>query len=388
MLEASPTWATSPAASAITSSTPSAPIVSNAEILRLIGRDARRRPTPSRWPTSIIRTAVEASAVARRLIDFTRVVTAVGPEPGRARSPGRGGRRRRAGQAPAGRHLGVPVERPSRRSAGTRRAAPRDARPPARQRPRGDPRRPGRTIALSAPTRRAGLGRPGGPRHRPRHVRPGPAAGRRAVLHHQAGPLRRRPEHRQRHLATASRDPGDPQPGRARGPRSASASNPSRPRSLAFRRTAEKRSPTRRVGLRFQPPNTRLSRSSGAVFAVNRSDIREAHGFRLGNVATKISDLLTGRRSSKMAAWQHEAAPSMWPRPSGSTRERPTSPICSGGPSARERPSPMRPSATSPISPITSSSIINAPSRARPSSPPPRPSGSRARSPTAMSRPS
>ena len=39
-----------------------------------------------------------------------------------------------------------------------------------------------------------------------------------------------------------------------------------------------------------------------------------------------------------MAACQHEAAPYMWLRPGGSTRERPTSPICSDDPSARERP--------------------------------------------------
>src|SRR3982751_850046 len=92
-------------------------------------------------------------------------------------------------------------------------------------------------------------------------------------------------------------------------------------------------------------------------------------------------------RSPIIAACHLEPAPSMWLRPSGSTRARPTSPICAVVPSARARPSPMRPWATSPISPTLSSRSSSAPSRARPSSPPLRPSASQARGRTAMSTP-
>lgn len=54
-----------------------AAIVSNAEILRL-GAQSGEPPDPIATADIIIRTAVEASGVARRLIDYTRPVTNIG----------------------------------------------------------------------------------------------------------------------------------------------------------------------------------------------------------------------------------------------------------------------------------------------------------------------
>jgi signal transduction histidine kinase len=53
-------------------------IVSNAEILRLTA-NTPMAADPAAVAEMIVRTAVDASAVARRLIDFTRLATAVGP---------------------------------------------------------------------------------------------------------------------------------------------------------------------------------------------------------------------------------------------------------------------------------------------------------------------
>src|SRR5690242_16770039 len=53
-------------------------IVSNAEILRLASQ-AKEPIDPETVADTIVKTAVEASSVARRLIDFTRPITTVGP---------------------------------------------------------------------------------------------------------------------------------------------------------------------------------------------------------------------------------------------------------------------------------------------------------------------
>jgi len=52
-------------------------VVSNAEILRLMG-ESTRPIDPVALADTIIRTAVEASGVARRLIDYSRAATAIG----------------------------------------------------------------------------------------------------------------------------------------------------------------------------------------------------------------------------------------------------------------------------------------------------------------------
>ena len=55
-------------------------IVSNAEILRL-SAEASEPIDPEAVADLIVKTAVEAASVARRLIDYTRPITVVGPEP-------------------------------------------------------------------------------------------------------------------------------------------------------------------------------------------------------------------------------------------------------------------------------------------------------------------
>lgn len=55
-------------------------IVSNAEILRL-SAEASEPIDPEAVADLIVKTAVEAAGVARRLIDYTRPITVVGPEP-------------------------------------------------------------------------------------------------------------------------------------------------------------------------------------------------------------------------------------------------------------------------------------------------------------------
>jgi two-component system, NtrC family, sensor kinase len=55
-------------------------IVSNAEILRL-SAEASEPIDPESVADLIVKTAVEAASVARRLIDYTRPITAVGPQP-------------------------------------------------------------------------------------------------------------------------------------------------------------------------------------------------------------------------------------------------------------------------------------------------------------------
>src|SRR4051794_33373436 len=54
-------------------------IVSNAEILRLTAGEPDAAD-PLQLADTIIKTAVEASAVARRLIDYTRPITYIGEE--------------------------------------------------------------------------------------------------------------------------------------------------------------------------------------------------------------------------------------------------------------------------------------------------------------------
>jgi signal transduction histidine kinase len=56
-------------------------IVSNAELLRLVNARAAQAD-PDVMAETIIRTALEASTVARRLIDYTRSVTSIDPERG------------------------------------------------------------------------------------------------------------------------------------------------------------------------------------------------------------------------------------------------------------------------------------------------------------------
>ncbi len=55
-------------------------IVSNAELMRLLANDPARPLDPISMADMIIRTAMDASGVARRLIDYSRTATAPGAE--------------------------------------------------------------------------------------------------------------------------------------------------------------------------------------------------------------------------------------------------------------------------------------------------------------------
>jgi hypothetical protein len=69
-----------------------------------------------------------------------------------------------------------------------------------------------------------------------------------------------------------------------------------------------------------------LNRSSRVLFDVSQPPTSGYPRFRLGNVATKNSEvLLTGAAySPRIAAWQQEPGPFMWLLRSGSITERPT----------------------------------------------------------------
>ena len=110
----------------------------------------------------------------------------------------------------------------------------------------------------------------------------------------------------------------------------------------------------RRMPSGFRPTCTRREENLRPKFQTIYCRKSPDHKRLISNSTRKCSQKKFGNSLDsdavppKMAACHLEAAPSMWLRPSGSTREKPPSPLCSYVPSAKERPSPTRPSATSP----------------------------------------
>ena len=183
------------------------------------GRSTRRSS-----PRRSCRSALEASTVARRLIDYTRPLTSIDPRQA-AFEPSTialdrlvaavVAEEQAAGPATVEWHTELAQVPPIQGHAVQLRAMLRHLIANAYD------AMPGRTgsIALSTATDSRGWVVARAARRRPGNGRGDPDPRHRAVLQHQARPPRRRPEHRQRHLAPPSRNPVDPQPARRGDPR-------------------------------------------------------------------------------------------------------------------------------------------------------------------------
>ena len=286
-------------------------IVSNAELLRLKPPLAAVAD-PAALAETIVGTALDAATVARRLIDYTRPVTSIDAATGRrssppclARPPRRRGRRRRRQAATGGVAL---ADRPGSDPADPRPCEPvaDDAPEPPRQRLRGDaPAGDGR-LAISTSTDARGWVVLEVARHGTGMDARDAGARRRAVLQHQARPPRRRPEHRQRHLAPAPRHALAPQPARRRD---------HRPPLRRARRLTDETS--RALNGRPTPKSGGPSLRAVVVLRVRASyhgavDPRMAHGKFVGSAVRTGPDERRGPHSGPYGGHPSENRSKLW----------------------------------------------------------------------------